>query len=474
MRPQVPVAIRANVRNFCVWTALTVGAWPFLALDYYRPLQFEVVLKEAVFRVWPFGLAVALATLATSLSYWILWAGDGLSRWRALLAAALPLALLASAVSVASVTAGVIAYAAVGVALLCLLSWWFLRRRPAGSPTPLFASPWAGALAAALLYGLLTVAAVYDPIWFPRRIGSLVIITAFIGFGAVLFAFCSQRPRAAAAGLAYLFVAVFFLPANDHHIPNTTPNNNVRPLDEAFLDWAKNRKDLGEFRKAQLPYPVIFVSSEAAGSMPPPTLMVRSPSCRRTARLFCNTFSPWSACPGGPSATRFWRAKRRSSKRPPRGAVRRPPPRQYRRRRRRSPWIISPRCWAACCSSSLSTALRRYAGLSVIGAILAELFLSVAGNKAFLQTAEGDSFDTAGARPAVVSVATNVADGRRFVISPFAPEAYDGGTAQWWPGVDDFPDEAKRKRDVSVIDAAGVSARFPWVTPTGFVTGGGR
>ena len=69
----------------------------------------------------------------------------------------------------------------------------------------------------------------------------------------------------------------------------------------------------------------------------------------------------------------------------------------------------------------------------------------------------GESFDPASARPTVVSVATNVVDGRRFVMSPISGE----GTAEWWPG-----GGIASQHETSIIEAAGISARFPWLTPT--------
>ncbi|MER9586217.1 hypothetical protein [Mesorhizobium sp. M0276] len=98
--------------------------------------------------------------------------------------------------------------------------------------------------------------------------------------------------------------------------------------------------------------------------------------------------------------------------------------------------------------------------------VLANSFLSDSIDKEFMQTAIGDSFDLKGARPALISVAMDVANGRRFVMAPFQPPE-EASTALWWP-FDADPVTAKTSYpEISVLDAAGLSARFPWITPTG-------
>ncbi|MBD9544523.1 hypothetical protein IB276_34355 [Ensifer sp. ENS04] len=455
------------VRQAFVWVALSIGGLPFLVLDYARPLQYDVVVIDAVERAWPFVLAVAFATIATGISYWILRTNDGLSPLRALISAALPAWLLTSAVLIAGGSTTVIATGLASLLLLCLICLLLLKHNQVGTMPKLISTPWAGATAGTGLFLCLTVATTVSPIELPRQIGSLAIFAAFAGLLAIYGSFGTQRPRIAALGAGYIVFAAFTFAPNDHHTPITTSIKNTKSLDGAFLEWVKNRKDLNAYRDQMLPYPVILVSSEGGGVYAAAhaygTLSVISANCPTfTQHIFALVGVSGGALGDAMFAAEIpTEQKAQAPCRLSDGNVRSLP----------------------VTADHLSPVLARLLFVELVdralpgkwlsrdrAQILADSFLYVARDAAFLQRAERESFDTSSARPAVISVATNVADGRRFVVSPFAPDSF-AGTAQWWPGSNSFADQPTQKEDVNVIDGAGLAARFPWITPTGLLSG---
>jgi len=467
LSPRPKFRIWNIIRGPCVWVVLTIGGWPLLALDYVRPLQYDVVVQDAALRIWPLVIAATIATVATSLGYWILWSSNGLSRLHALFAAALPLALLASVGRIAGASAVLIACATFSLLFLCLLCWLLLARwSPSGLPK-FVASPWAGVVAAAFLYASLAIASLLDPIGFPKQIGSLAILTAFSGFCAALSSFGTQRPKVAGAGIVYMLLAALLLPANDHHIPRTISKTDPKSLDGTFLDWLMNRKDLKKYRESQLPYPVILVSSEGGGIY----ATAHAYGALSLIAANCPTFSQHVFALVGISGGALGNALFASEMQV-----------DQKEQAPCQPSTDLPRAFPVV-QDHLSPVLARLLFIELIdrlvpghwfvrdrAQVLADSFLSVARDKTFLQSPERDSFDTTSARPAVVSVATNVADGRRFIMSPFAPDRVVG-TGQWWPGVDNHTGQPAQKEDITVIDGAGAAARFPWITPTGLVSG---
>src|SRR5712671_3777648 len=77
-----------------------------------------------------------------------------------------------------------------------------------------------------------------------------------------------------------------------------------------------------------------------------------------------------------------------------------------------------------------------------------------------------DSWTENGNTPLLISVATDVSKGQRFIFSPLTP---GGSLAEWFPNgaVESSIEFFQPGPDVSVGDAAITSARFPWLTATG-------
>lgn len=419
----------------------------YAGLGYYRPLQYKFVVEDAMTRTWPLVYVIAILIFFTASSFLLLKRHGMLNAATALSAASPAVAAMVSWWMATGLSTS-LALAVVAIALILIGLYWVIERRArAGTTrTPL--------LVALSLFLLFSLADGLSPIEMPQTMGASAILALFVGLIGVLVIAALFHPRMGAASAVYCVIAILFFSSNDHVVPSLPSTYQSTTVSDALEKWLSKRADIDAYKKAGLPYPVVFVSSEGGGIY----AAAQAYEVLSILDRHCPTFSQHVLATVGVSGGALGNALFAAA--------------------------VDPvqRTYAPCSSDRvkiddavfsvdhLSPVLARLLLMETIDRllpgpwlgkdrafILTESFRSAAPRKEFLNTLVGESFDPTSARPAVISVATNVVDGRRFIMSPISAE----GTAEWWPG-----GQIASANETSVIEAAGISARFPWITPT--------
>jgi hypothetical protein len=433
-------------RYYLAVVSSLIPATIYVALAYYMPLQYQFVVEDAVARIWPAFYATAISIFYAASSFLLFKRHGILTPAPAFLAATPAIAAtiswwMASGLS----TTLVFATLATGLALIGL--YRFILQRSTIETT------WASLGGALSLFLLFALADAVSPIQMPQIVGALAILALFAGLIGILLSAAWLHPKTGIVSVVYCAIAILFFSSNDHVVPNRPSTFHSTTANDALQKWLPERMDLETYRKAGLPYPVIFVSSEGGGIY----AAAHAYEVLSILDRHCPTFSQHVLLTVGVSGGAIGNALFAASIDP------------------------AQKAYAPCTSGEiaidntpfskdhLSPVLARLLLLESVDRlvpgpwlgkdrafILTESFRS-ASPKDVLDRLVGEGFDPKSARPTVMSVATNVANGRRFVMSPISAE----GTAEWWPG-----GQIASQRDTSIIEAAGISARFPWLTPT--------
>lgn len=444
--------------------AVLLPAGIYLAFTISMPPQYAYVVENAVDRGWPL-----LSALSASIFYFIatlqmLRSHGQLSRLNLVAASAHPLSFLVSMIAAGSRSALITAVLVLLILLVAAIL--LLLRQPSEASTRSTSRLHLVIVGMALGgYLALGVSTGVDPIHVPRQFGSLLILTVFSGaLGVVLCLFALEPKWAAVAGVYALIAALLFAP-NNHLAPVTKSRNSPAELQDTFEEWLNSRQDVAAYRDRHKPYPVILVSSEGGGIY----AAAHAYGTLSAIQASCPTFSQHVFATVGVSGGALGNLLFVGSVDP--------------RQEQHQPCnasFVQP-SGAPVVADHLSPVLARFLLLEVLdrltpghllhedrGQILSDSFLDVAPDPVHARTSLSDSFDPRAARPAVISVAVNVATGSRVVLSPIDPGGW-GHTSRWWPS-DSGKFESERineRQEISLIDAAGLSARFPWITPTG-------
>ncbi|MGO8038965.1 hypothetical protein [Rhizobium leguminosarum] len=447
---------------------LSLPAAVFAILTWTRPLQYDAVIGLAVASGTQIYLAVAIAFVAAFFGLWILWTSGSYVIRYTLFPMLLPIML---ACAVWTITGVVETPIIVAVATAIFLGVCVLALRLIGEPDrgPAVVRsiwlPYGLAGIGLLMLGLTTLC---SPVQLPRALGSTAIVVAFATAISLSILVGVLRPKIAACVLLYLLAAMFLFPSNKHQIP-VTPSKGLktRPLESTLREWLQNRKDLDAYRKLNLPYPVVFVSSEGGGIYAAAhaysTLSTISSNCPTFPQhVFALVGVSGGAIGNALFANEVDTAQHDTQPCGPSGK-----PIEY---GTIGADHLSPVLARLLLVEAFDRFLLGQWDVNDRAQVLSDSFLASVGSAEFLGRPVMNSFNTASARPAVVSVTTNVLDGRRFVISPVAPETYSG-TAEWWPATPTLSLNGKDPaEDVKIMDGAALSARFPWITPTGRLT----
>jgi hypothetical protein len=422
-----------------------VPATIYVALAYYMPLQYQFVVEDAIARTWPAIYATAISIFYAA-STFLLFKRHGILTPVAALLASTP--AIASMISwwIASglSPALVLMTLAMGVALIGLYRFTPQRIETARAPL-------AGAVS---LFLLFTLADAVSPVEMPRTVGALAILALFAGMIGILLSAAWLHPRMGIVSVVYCGIAILFFSSNDHVVPNSPSTFQSTAVYDALQKWLPERADREAYQKAGLPYPVVFVSSEGGG------IYAAAHAYKVLSILdrHCPTFRQHVLMTVGVSGGAIGNALFAASVDPT--------------QKDHAPCTAGEVTIddTAFSKDHLSPVLARLLLLETVDRllpgpwlgkdrafILTQSFRSASPQKEVLDKLAGEGFDPKSGRPTVVSVATNVANGRRFVMSPISAE----GTAEWWPG-----GQIASQRDTSIIEAAGIAARFPWLTPT--------
>lgn len=462
----IKVFILRAARPVALATILSLPAVVFAILTWTRPLQYSAVIGLAAASGAQIYLAVAIAFVAAFYGLWILWTSDRFAIRYTLFPMLLPFML---AVAVWTVTGALGIPLIVVVATAIFLGVCVLALHLIGEPDQGLAvvrSIWLPYGLAGISLLTLGLASLWSPVQLPRALGSTAIVVAFATAVSLSVLVGVLRPKIAACVLLYLLAATLLFPPNKHQIPVTpSEGSKTRPLEATLREWLKNRKDLDAYRELNLPYPVVFVSSEGGGIY----AAAHAYSTLSTISSKCPTFAQHVfalvGVSGGAIGNALFANEADTTQHDTEPCGPSGKPIEY---GTIGADHLSPVLARLLLVEAFDRFLPGQWDVHDRAQVLSDSFLASVANAEFLGRPVMNSFDPASARPAVISVTTNVLDGRRFVISPVAPETYSG-TAEWWPSTPtlrglDRPDPVE---DVKVIDGAALSARFPWITPTG-------
>lgn len=453
-----------DLKEIWLVIALVPAAALQLSLSYFMPAQYKFVLTSSLQQTWPAVVSVSVMAGYFVAVAWLM-RSDGRHRsWLLVLAAVPVLAQLWGIVSVDGLNAFTGLLILLGVVPIFLLTVRRQRLLEIKGTDSRHRHFWSTFLAFLIPYLGLGIATIAEPISISRQLGSLIILSVFSGTLSICLCVLALKRRIAAFVLLYLIVSYFFFEPNNHRIPHARAKSTPMQIDDAFSEWVNSRRDLGAYRNRGLPYPVIFVSSEGGGIYAAAHAYGTLSELARNCPTFSQHVFATVGVSGGALGNVLFSAAQDSNQsdfspcKPTAG------------RTSSRPIVVD----------HLSPVLARMLLLEPLDRllpgqwlkmdrahILAHSFLSSTDNPRVAEAALSDSFDPRGARPAVISVATDIATGRRFVMSPFHPLEF-GQTADWWPGgVGVAGSISNGNRQISLIQAAGLSARFPWITPTG-------
>lgn len=438
--------------------ALLLPGIPYLVLCLLMPAQYKFVASDAAARGAPL-FWVGLTLLVYFAIVLLMLAAVGAFSRGFVIIAGIPVAAASLSTAIAAgltVSTGSLLFLMMGIPAAAAI-WLPGQRIPTSLSAP--QSVWIALGVGLLLYLAVGGASILEPLTFPRAIGSLTILAVTLGAFGLCAAAMALKPRFAACVALYCVFALFFFSENDHRIPITTAKAPSQPLDESFAAWLSSRRDLDVFKANKMPYPVIFISSEGGGIYAAAHAYVTLSAIAR----HCPTFSQHVFAAVGVSGGAIGNALFAAAADPEQKSF--------------QPCGSGGSATSAnpIVTDHLSPVLARLLLVEAVdrlvpgqwvrrdrAQVLTDSFLAAMGGKAYGQAALTDSFDPTGARPALIAVATDRDSGNRVIMSPFRPGR--ATAAEWWPA--SFSDDAVSEQ-ISVINAAGLSARFPWVTPTG-------
>jgi hypothetical protein len=453
-----------RLRRIGVAFALCIPAVAYFVLGIVMPLQYRYVLLDASDRVYLMVYAILILIGFALCVFWTLRSHGLLTLVYAVLASASPITACATILIIVGPTSANLTVTVIAVVML-FVGYWQISLGAVWTRLPIYLkSAWTAPALALAVYFSFGLASIVEPVMVPRFLGSLAVFAVFVGTFGVLACLASIKLRFAFGCIGYCLLASFLFSANDHRIPLAQASSTTVDLSTAFIDWLRERRDLEEYRSQGRPYPVVFVSSEGGGIY----ATAHAYSVLSVLASHCPTFSQHVFATVGVSGGAFGNALFASSVDP-----------------EQKPYSsCQPNAGRAVDSTPvvadhLSPVLARFLLVEPVdrlipgkwiqrdrGQVLADSFLSVASDRNYLSAAISDTFNSKSARPVLVSVAMDMANGRRFVMAPVQPNK-DGVTAEWWPGDALAESYDKTGQQISVLNAAGLSARFPWITPTG-------
>lgn len=452
------------VQGVALGAALIVPGAIYLLLAYEMPLQYQFVIANAAERVWPLTLALMVVCTYLLLTFLLIRALGYANRLFISLAFVPPLGFLVSVIAAAKISVPtVLVGAGLVLALAALLVIRNFPKMKVGK-IPANRQAWVLLGLALGLYLVVGVATAISAVNLPRSLGSTFLLTLALGTLGVLLCFLALRPKVAAIAGVYLVVATLFFGSNGHGVPTTQATASPREVADVFGEWLSSRQDLAAYRDRNKPYPVILVSSEGGGIYAAAHAYGTLSTIQRHCAVFGQHVFAAVGVSGGALGNLLFAGSVDPTQRPHQ-------PCRY------ADGVVPP---TPVTTDHLSPVLARLLLLEPLdrlipgrllkrdrAQILSDSFLDIATDKVFANRAITDSFTPSGARPAVISVAVNVGTGRRVVLSPFHPDEL-GATAQWWPsGAFRVKQRPADQHQISLVDAAGLSARFPWITPTG-------
>jgi hypothetical protein len=329
---------------------------------------------------------------------------------------------------------------------------------------------------------------VRDPVHLPQLVGSIPIFALFMANLAVLFGLFSRYYRVFGVpflgALIVLLICFEVLGLTDNHRFRHQEASIQRPSAEvAFRSWLTSRQDAKAYSDANKPYPVYIVAAEGGG------LYAGYQTAKFLARMqdLCPNFSQHvfaiSSVSGGSLGAAVYAGLARSSAKnedakPCLEKLEQTGPVEKQASKVLSGDLLAPVMWAGLFPDFLQRFIPYPIGVFDRARALEFAFeqawqqAGVAGpnplrESIFALCGPGQPACAAGATPALAFNTTNVETGMQMVLSPLD---FTSIGAPWFSTgkVFDIFSTGVEPVDMPLSTAVGLSARFPWVSPTGW------
>ncbi|WP_421762134.1 hypothetical protein [Devosia sp.] len=339
-------------------------------------------------------------------------------------------------------------------AALFAWSWWVASIIPRPSIW-LWA---AAAFAVAVAFLALEFATVHSPVFWPRTFGSTGILIAALGLASVAASCLLRWPRWALAVFLSMLVFTFLEapPASLRRLDYTPAK--PEPLEAAFYDWLNDRNDLDAYKTARRPYPILVSAASGGGIYAAAhaygVLATAAAACPRFAsHLFSSV-----GVSGGSFGTALYAADMAAKPAASSG----------------------PKCTSATVSNPtleadhLAPILSWLLFIDIPSILLPGRFSEYDSGTAlewsfedrsqgedaasFLTKDVAEVWSANGDVPLLNFVSSNIESGGQFVFGEHEPAFYES-LSDWFGRY-----KPVEEGSVRVVTAAGISARFPWVT----------
>lgn len=426
---------------------LLAGCFVFLYWTYPGQLD-DVLLAASSAPFAPLAASIGLLVIIGATHYALLATHANVARLADVAAVSVPAVIVCLCFAKAAGSSWVLHASCAAIAIASL---WLAANPIARNP-----QRWArmGLIAVTVGFVLCAFLTATYPVGFPRAAGSLPLLVFALGSYTVAAAALALRPRLAVMVVLIAALSLWLDPAQNLVRPVPHGENSQPQLDQALAEWLESRPDLAAYKAARKPYPVIVTSAEGGGIIAAAHAYTVLTGLENLCPSFAQHVFVSVGVSGGSLGNSLFAAKHRGE--PPRVEVQ--PCRTVRN------WDVA-RFDAA---DYLAPVLGTFLYVDIPNALMpGKVFLSdrafalesaieaSGGDQAaaFYRTPIEDSWRPTDLVPAQVFVTTRVATGERFMFSPLYL------AVGWYlAGVEN---------SVSVSSAVALSARFPWITPSG-------
>jgi hypothetical protein len=363
-----------------------------------------------------------------------------------------------------------------------------LRRNGIGLVARIFSR--AGVVAFVIALALFLAALWFQPVRVPGAIGTLAITAIFFAMIAYIlthFATLTERWKVPIVTPVVLFAVLnAWTGLSDNHRARSDISKEKLPeLEQAFVDWYKARRDRANY-EGKRPYPIYLVSAEGGGIYAAYNaasfLATLQDECPSFAQHVFAVSSVSGGSLGGAVFAALAQRRAQNAEFTPCGSA--APGRQTFRRfvdKYFETDFLSPLVAAMLFPDFLQRfipfPIYAFDRARALEYAFEAAWASAASEVAAKSTDDGENpfaqplgkvgtYD--GAAPALFLHATSVALGSRITMSPlhFAPTATTNHISEALFG---WCDESGQSVDTPLSTAVGLSARFPWVTPVGWL-----
>ncbi|MBY5376654.1 hypothetical protein [Rhizobium leguminosarum] len=313
-------------------------------------------------------------------------------------------------------------------------------------------------------FAAVLIATLLSPIGFPVTIGPMTVMTLGLSFIGLFLGIATLHPGLAGAYFVTCLLAATLSPGNRPvplFEPEVVPLRNAPSAGAAFEAWLKSRPDLGAYKKAGRPYPVIIASAEGGGIYAAAHAYLALSAMQAICPSFPVHLFATVGVSGGSIGTLLYSATT-ASRSETGDLVNCQSPGSIDQAIDTRPLatdLISPPLANLLFAQVADFLVPFVHVFPDSGEILAKAIAGMAPGNSHMSEPLRASWNPSASRPVTLFVTTDVSEGNRVVISPL-----DGAGAI---GAASFPSGSiTSPRDIASNEAAFISARFPWLTAT--------